>query len=152
MHSNQFNETTNIKIKSTLLMKLFVLLPHLVVTVIFLILLYLGVLTVYYFIVLAFFIIVSLLYFSNLHFINATSRSITHINKVLGGDWKLTLKDSIVVKAKMLDTSFSSSLFVILNFQDANNKNYTSFITRDCLESDEFRRLKVLIKTSKKEM
>lgn len=71
------------------------------------------------------------------------------MHKDSNDSWSLTLRENEKVNVSISATSFSSNLLIILNFKDEFEKQYTSLITPDSVTHDEFRKLKVYIKTKK---
>ena len=149
MSSNQFKQAFTIKIKSTLIKKLLIVLPHVIVAVLLFIFLdFKGLISIYFMLSLLC-IAISLIYFVRLHLIFSSNQSIYNIQNNINDDWSLVLRDYEKVNVSISGTSFNSNFLIILNFKNESKEQYTALITRDSVTQSEFRRLKVRIKTRK---
>jgi len=146
---NQLKQSFTIKIKASLSKQLLIVLPHVIVTAILFIFLDFKGLTKIYYLMSLICISISLIYFVRLYLTFSAKKSIYTVNKDSNNNWSLTTRNSEKTNVSILATSFSSNLLIIFNFQDESEKQYTALITPDSLTQDEFRKLKVYIKTRK---
>lgn len=93
-------------------------------------------------------IIVSLVYFSRLHIWKILDKSIKEIHQDSAKNWSVIVCDEETKSVQLLTTSFISTFLVVLNFKDLNSRIYTAIIVSDSLPGQDFRRLRVRIKTS----
>lgn len=149
MSSNQLKQAFSIKFKSSLTKQLLIVLSHVIVIAIFFIFIDIKGLTAIYFLMSILCIAISLIYFVRLHLTLKSNKSVFTMHKDSNDSWSLTLRENEKVNVSISATSFSSNLLIILNFKDEFEKQYTSLITPDSVTHDEFRKLKVYIKTKK---
>ena len=147
MFSNQFNQSITINVKSSLIKQLLIWFPHAISTTILILFLKLQHLNITYFLLLIICIVISLVYFIRLHLLFSANKSIHTIQKSTNDIWKVTFKNGVEKNVSLMNTSFVSSLFIILNFNDSTSKQYSALISSDSVNHDEFRRLKVFIKS-----
>ncbi len=147
MSLNQFDQAVSINIQSNLIKQLLIVLPHAIAGVTLVAFLDLKGVITFFFLISLVCVFLSLIYFVRLHLTLNSKKSILKIHFKAQDSWYLTLKNDIRVKVTILATSFSSNLLIILNFKDVTGRQYTALITPDGINPDEFRRLKVLIKT-----
>lgn len=149
MSSNQFKQVFTINIKSSLSKQLLIWFPHVVVSFLLIIFFDLeGLNTLYLFISLIC-IVVSLIYFTRLHLTLNSKKSIYDLHKNSSDNWSLTTKIKEKINVSIINTSFSSNILIIMNFEDGSGKHFTALITTDSVSASEFRRLKVYVKTRK---
>ena len=149
MSTNRYNQVLSINIKSSLSKQLLILLPHLVVLVILISVIEFKGLTYFYLLLSLFCIAISVIYFVRLHLTFSSNKSINKIHINQNGNWSVFFKDDVKDNVLLSATSYTSNILIILNFKDSFEKYYTALITPDSVNKDEFRKLKVLIKTQK---
>jgi hypothetical protein len=148
--SNKFTQAVTILIKPSRIKQGLIVIPHLLVIMLLSLFLSLNVNSMIYFLIPLIIIALSFVYFVKLYLTLSLSKSVSMIHKTIGGSWSLSFKEDIKNDFLISETSFSSNIFLILNFYDKSNNTYTVLITPDSVDKDQFRRLKVLLKTRKK--
>jgi len=63
--------------------------------------------------------------------------------------WRILLSDAVKKDVVVSGSSFDSNFLIILNFEDMEEKYYVALITADSVTNEEFRKLKVFLKTQK---
>ncbi len=143
------NKTLHIKLQSSLLKRLFIVVPHLIVIlIIFACLFWTDTKSIYLF-VSVILITFSFIYFFKLHIKKDLKSSVLCISKNTNDDWYLDSKEIKNQKVFISGSSFASELLIILNLVDQTNKQFSALVTRDSIEITQFRKLKVYIKTHK---
>ncbi len=143
------NKTLHIKLQSSLLKRLFIVVPHLIVIlIIFACLFWTDTKSIYLF-VSVILITFSFIYFFKLHIKKDLKNSVLCISKNTNDDWYLDSKEIKNQKVFISGSSFASELLIILNLVDQTNKQFSAIVTRDSIEIAQFRKLKVYIKTHK---
>jgi len=99
-------------------------------------------------------VIVSLSYYYRLHLSQFSIKSVTQVQHTLVKTWLVsTTKNRDLIKFELLPSSFVSNYLIILNFNVNNTAGFipshTVLFTKDSLSKDEFRILKVRLKTAK---
>ena len=131
MFSNQFNQSITINVKSSLIKQLLIWFPHAISTTILILFLKLQLLNITYFLLLIICIVISLVYFIRLHLLFSANKSIQNIQKSTNDIWKVTFKNGVEENVSLMNTSFVSNLFIILNFNDSTSKQYSALISSD---------------------
>lgn len=128
-----------------------ILFPHMFTAIILLAFLVAERLDLIYLLLSLVFILASYYYFVRLHLKRNLNKSICEIRKSINDEWSLVLKNKSEQRVSILPSSFSSRFLIILNFQNTDIKkdSYSAIITPDSISIEEFRRLKVFIKTKK---
>ena len=101
---------------------------------------------------LLFLIILSLLYFLSVHIFQKLHHAVIGIQRDSTNNWLITTaKDkNKAFHSELLSSSFVSPWLVILNFKGNHKLNaYTALIPLGSLPEDDFRRLRVILKTMK---
>ena len=142
------NRTIKIEVKQSLYKHIFVVLPHLIVTVILLIALAKQDLSKVYYLLVLIFILLSITYYVRRYLSLSSKSGIHSVFKNSDDSWKITLKDDEVLNVSLLSASFVSNILIILNFKDSlGNKHYSTLFCIDSVSPNEFRKLKVFIRT-----
>ncbi len=140
----------DVAVKPTLMTLFMVLLPHVVVVLIMLFLVPVsGVMKL----VMISLIFLSCLYFLQLHVFQALRHSVIRIQQDSVGNWLVTMagKGNHAIPCELSSSSFISPLLVILNFKCAHFLFlYTALITPGSIARQDFRRLRVRLKTMKR--
>ena len=147
--SNRLNQAFIIKLKSSLSKKVLIILPHASATVILFIFLGFKDINLVYFLLSLSCIAISLVYFVRLHLTYSSNKSIYKIHIHTNDNWSVTFRDDEKDNISISASSFTSNMLIVLNFKDSSENYYTALITPDSVNKDEFRKLKVLIKTQK---
>ena len=147
--SNRLNQAFTIKMKSSLNKKVLIILPHASAAVILFIFLGFKDVNLIYFILSLLCIGISLVYFVRLHLTYCSNKSIYKIHIHTNDNWSVTFRDDVKDNISISASSFTSNILIILIFKDSSENFYTALITPDSVNKDEFRKLKVLIKTQK---
>lgn len=92
-------------------------------------------------------IVFSFIYLMRLHFWKTHNKSIKEIHLDSATNWTVVCGNKRHVQVELLTTSFVSYFLVILNFKGLNNRVYTAIIVPDSLSDQDFRRLRVRVKT-----
>lgn len=154
MSSSPFNKPLVLTTKATLQQALLIIIPHFLVIIMtlsishFTVLVRISIILVVH---------VSLAYFISLHLLKLFNKSIHSIRQDSARNWSILIANSSNQDYKsvtLLNSSFYSELLIILNFYEKSSKlfdskRYTVVFTPDSLSSDEFRRLRVRLKTDK---
>ncbi len=143
------NRMISLIIKPSFQKRLIVFLPHLLAS---LIVLYVVDLSLFTLFILVLGIAVSLVYYSKLHIFQSLKKSVLSIKQDSAKNWFISTKNGYHEEAvNLLGSSFVSNRFIILNYAHNNSVNlfpkYSVLITKDSLSTDEFRRLRVHLKT-----
>lgn len=152
MASNRFNKAFTINIKASLEKYLLIIIPHLLVAIVLMIFFDVKEQNLIYLIIILLCISISLLYFSRLHILFQSEKSIYEIHKNTSGHWKLKLKNGLTKDVTILTSSFVSNLLILIIFKDQSSKDYTALVTPDSVSTNEFRRLKVHLKTNRQKI
>ena len=149
---SSFNQPFSIELKPSRAKLSLIVLIHLAIGIVLLVAMTLSNFNGFIFAVSLFCIVISCVYSICLHIKLNLKKSILAINDDLNKDWKITLKDNHFKNVTLSPASFISNYIILLNFRDILEKSdYTSVITPYCVSKDDFRRLKVLVKTNKSE-
>jgi len=92
-------------------------------------------------------VISSFVYYYRWHVTQSLAKSIIRVKLSSIGDWSLINSQNKRIKATLLPTSFLSQYLLILNFHSLEMKKYTVLIPKGRVSSDDFRQLKVRLKT-----
>ena len=142
------NQTIKIEIKQSLYKHILVVFPHLIAAVILLVALIKQDLSIYYFLLLFTLIVSSITYYTRKYLNTDSDKSIHSIVKNSDDSWKLSFNGDEEFNVSFLPISFVSNFLIILNFKDSlSNKHYSTLICTDSVSPNEFRKLKVFIKT-----
>ncbi len=150
MSSNKFTQVVTILIVPSRIKQGLIVIPHLIVITILSLFLSLYANSVMYFLIPLIIIALSFVYYVKLHLTLSLNKSVSMIHKSIGDRWSLSFKDDIKNDFLISETSFSSNILLVLNFYDKSNNTYTVLITSDSVDKDQFRRLKIFLKTRKK--
>lgn len=138
-----------LRIKSSLGKTLLIVLPHSAVFVLLLFLAFKNERFDNYLLLIFLLIISSLVYFYRLHLSRTLSKSIFEISMDSKNCWRILLSDAVKKDVVVSGSSFDSNFLIILNFEDMEEKYYVALITADSVTNEEFRKLKVFLKTQK---
>jgi len=149
MNKKDINKTINVVLKDSRQKRLFIIIPHLI-SLFIIVVCVLWLETKLSFLVFSLFLILlSFIYCYKLHINKNLKHSIDSFSVNVNGNCYLTLyennKQHVLISAR----SFVSNYFILLIFAVESNKTYTALITRDSLEDNQFRRLKIYINTHK---
>ena len=148
MTSKDIKQSLSIKIKSSLQKYFIIILPHVISLVIISSCVILFDIYVWYLVITCVFIIASFIYFFRLHIKLNLSNSVLSLYKDPIGNWSIDLKGRVKHKIEILGTSFISEFFIILNVKDESKKQYAVILTKDSVNKDDYRKLKVFINTN----
>ena len=143
MTKNVFTSPLVLIPKVTMQSWMLILIPH------FLILLFVIITPVELYIVkvlLSLVIILSLYYFLRLYIFKNLDKSIESFSKDSMGNWYIQDVRNQQHPVQLLPSSFVSKFLIILNYAGIDKNKFSVLITRDSLEDDEFRRLKIRLK------
>ena len=143
MTQNVFTSPLVLIPKVTMQIWMLILIPH------FLIFLFVIITPVELYIVkvyLSLAVILSLYYFLRLYIFKNLNKSIESISKDSMGNWYIQDVSNQQYSVQLLHSSFVGKFLIILNYTDINKKKFSVLLTRDSLEEDEFRRLKIRLK------
>ncbi len=90
----------------------------------------------------------SFFYYYQWHVVRTLDKSILELRINASGDWSVLSFTEKRIKVNLLCNSFVSKYLIILNFSSINSSNYTVLITKNMLSKDEFRHLRVRLKTT----
>lgn len=137
-----------IRVRPTWFTRLLVLAPHLAAFIVVLLLppfpllLRLGLLAA---------IVFSFVYYYRLHVLQRSPRSVLQIEQDAAQNWLATIADqdgeNRVAQLNLRVSSFVSPFLLVLNFKGLDNASYTALITPGGLPEQDFRRLRVRLKT-----
>ena len=94
-------------------------------------------------------IALSYLYYYRWHVVRTLEKSVREIHISARDDWFLVNSSGQKIAATVLQNSFISNTFLVLNFRSAHDDKYTVLLTKNMIDCDRFRRLKVRLKTQK---
>jgi len=97
------------------------------------------------------FTILSLFYFIKLHLNMSLKQSIYSISRDINNKWWVNYKNKKNINITLSSNSFVSNYLILLNTIDASKKCSTIIITPDSIKKDQFRQLKVILKTDRLE-
>lgn len=89
----------------------------------------------------------SYFYYYQWHVTQSLVKSIVKIKLSSTGEWSLINSQNKLIKVALQPTSFLSKYLLILNFYSLRNKKYTVLISKGRVNPNDFRRLKVRLKT-----
>ena len=92
-------------------------------------------------------IIFSLFYFLRLHYHKSLKKSVTSIHQDSANNWFIEVAHNEQQPVLLSPSSFESKSLIILNYVGINNVSYCALITPDCISRDDFRRLRVRLKS-----
>ncbi len=98
-------------------------------------------------IVVIFTITYSAYYFLHLHIWLDSKKSVKTIYQDSRYNWFLMDSTDVEKSVSLLPESFNSNYLIILNFDDNKNSKYSVIVTPDSVPRDEFRQLKVNLRT-----
>lgn len=146
------NSPFRVPVNPSLTIILLVVLPHLIaISIVFLLVLTSNSITS---LILAsscatiVFILFSLVYFARLHLWQNLKKSVLEIKQDSAQNWTLLTRDRELEQLELLNTSFISTFFVVLNFRGLKRDVYTALFAVDSLPDQDFRRLRVRIKVA----
>ena len=90
----------------------------------------------------------SCLYYYQWHVMRTLDKSILELKISALGDWSALVYSDKWIKVDLLCHSFVSSYLIILNFSSIDSTSYIVLITKNMFHKDEFRHLKVRLKTA----
>lgn len=97
-------------------------------------------------------VVTSLVFYIRLYLRLDLSKSIKALHKTTEGNWKLNLTNQ-EINASLISSSFVSNKLIILNFTgDNTGVNYSTLVLSDSIDLEQFRKLKVFIKTQSWQM
>lgn len=149
MTSTDKENTLSIKIQTSVLMNLIIMLPHAVIFIIVAFCVVIMNIHWSFLFIATLAICVSVIYFFNLHIKKSLKNSVYSLFKDQRDQWSIRLKEPKSYKISVLGTSFSSEFFIILNLIDESKRKYTAIITKDSVPDEQYRKLKVYINTHK---
>lgn len=146
MSNHPFTKPINISLKHTTQKMMILVLPHLlallvVLTIDIIPLLFKGLISII--------IVASFYYYCRLYLFDSSKHSITSIQNDSVENWYLTSANNVKISVSLLPSSFSSNILIILNYVDIKKQKYSVIITPDCLSKNDFRRLRVGLKSTK---
>lgn len=147
MSANSFNKPLRFQLKSSHGIGILIAVLHFLVAII--IILMTNPLPIIVTLLLFMAIISSYFYYYQWHVARILEKSIVeiHINSL--EDWSVFSCRGRRIKVDLLSSSFSSQFLIILNFRCFNSRKYTVLITKNMLNEDDFRHLRVRLKTAK---
>lgn len=149
MFDNKFLQSLSFDIKLTKNKLLLVAFPHIFISLLSTLLFAFDYLQLPFFLLATIVVTISLVYFTRMHLIFSSSNSVYRVLRKTNDNWSLGFKTKTIDNLVISDTSFSSNFLIICNFTDSLGQNFPVIITADSIDTDAFRRLKVLIKTRK---
>ncbi|HFC91830.1 MAG TPA: hypothetical protein ENJ51_03370 [Leucothrix mucor] len=145
MPSNAFSTPLKLRFKSSKIMITMIATVHLIVALILVFMAQsLPIIALLYLLVI---IASSTYYFYRWHISRTLNKSILELHINSSGDWSLLTFTKKYNNVTPLDSSFSSQYLVIINFSMTTIGQYTLLITNDMISKNEFRRLRVRLKT-----
>lgn len=152
MSSSPFSIPFAINIKASLQKCLLIVIPHLVIGAIVLMA---PPLNLYIKGTAILLVLLSFVYYFRLHIKADLKQSVSAIRQDSAENWGLQLHSSEnqdYISVALLASSFASNVLIILNFSDTSKGSlakgaYRVLITPDSVSEDEYRRLKVRLKT-----
>lgn len=145
MSANSFNKPLRFQLKPAKSLGILIAVLHLLVAVI--LLLMTDSLPMIVILLLFILIISSYFYYYQWHVVRVFNKSIVEIHINASGDWSVFSCRGKQIKVDLLASSFVSQPLIILNFCSLNSRKYTVLITKNMLNENEFRHLKVRLKT-----
>jgi len=91
------------------------------------------------------FILFSLIYFARLHLLQNLKKSVLEIQQDSAQNWTVVTRNQELKQVELLNTSFISTLIVVLNFKGLKREVYTTVFAADSLPDQDFRRLRVSV-------
>ena len=143
--NNNFSQALDISFKPNNKIAIALALLHLFVAIIFITATQLP-LYILFITILSLFI--SYLYYYLWHVSYSLSKSIIQLKMNTSGEWTLVNSKNKTIKVTLQPSSFVSQYLLLLNFNSPNNKQYTVLIEKSMVSRDEYRYLKVRLKTS----
>lgn len=138
MSANPFTCALSLTVKLTLQKRLLVIIPHFLAIVLVLFTAsvpnYLGLLV-------TLLVLISGFYYYRLHIVKDLMNSVITLNQDSMKNWSVETKDNRNKQVSLLKTSFVSNIFMVLNYADINNINYTVVFTPDSLSVGDYRHL-----------
>ena len=145
MSENPFSKPFILDINSSPLKWALVICPHLLsLVVIFAV----GVFPPELKIILSITVTLSLYYFLRLHIFRSLKNSVLSIQQDSNQNWFIKASKQDKTPALLLNSSFISNAFIILNYKDMSSNQFSALLTPDSLSKDQFRHLKVRITTN----
>jgi hypothetical protein len=146
MSANAFNKSLRCHLKASKNIGVFIAILHFLIAII--VVLMTASLSIISMLLLIMVIISSYFYYYQWHVARVLKKSIVeiHINSL--ENWSIFSYTGKRIKVDLLGSSFSSQSLIILNFCSFNSKKYTVLITKNMLNEDEFRHLRVRLKTA----
>jgi hypothetical protein len=93
-------------------------------------------------------VLISFYYYLRLYTFKSSKKSVLSIQQDSSNNWVIVTTGDQQHSVKLMPSSFFSNILIVLNYMDINKKHYSVIITQDSLSKDEFRQLKVRLKTS----
>ncbi len=90
----------------------------------------------------------SCLYYYQWHVMHCLDKSILELKINALGDWSVLIYSDKWIKVDLLCHSFVSPYLIILNFSSVDSNGYIVLITKNMFHKDEFRHLRVRLKTA----
>jgi hypothetical protein len=145
MSSNAFNKPLNLQFKPSKIIMMMIAIVHLLVAIIVIFMTQSLPLEALFFLLII--IASSYYYFYLWHITRKLHKSILELRINSSGDWSILTSTAKLNNVIPLDSSFSSQYLIIINFNVSNAGKYTLLIAKDMLSKNEFRRLRVRLKT-----
>ncbi len=87
-------------------------------------------------------------YYYQWHVMRSLGKSVLELKISALGDWSVLICSDKWIKVDLLCHSFVSPYLIILNFSSIDSTSYIVLITKNMFHQDEFRHLKVRLKTA----
>jgi len=145
MPSNAFNKPLKLHFKSSKIIATIIATMHVLVAIIVVFMTQSLPIPILLFLLII--IATSYYYFYRWHVTRTLTKSILelHINSI--GDWSVITSTAKHNNVTPLDSSFSSQYLIIINFSIPSTSKHSLLITKDMIGKNEFRRLRVRLKT-----
>ena len=147
MSTNKFTQPFTFEIKLSKNKQSLIVLPHVFIALLLCMLFQFEYIHISNTILAMVAVLASLVYFVRLELTQSSSKSVYAFHRKANESWSLVLKNETKHNFFISDSSFASNYLIILNFIDKSKNNYSVLITLDSVGQENYRRLKVLIKT-----
>lgn len=149
MISRKKSRRLDISIKTTISKILLVMIPHLFIIGMILFFLRHENFTIYLLLISMILVLASLIYFVRLHLTLQSKKSIKSLYIDAENNWMISRKEGGETRVTVSSTSFVSNLILILNLKHSTQNNSSVLVCADSVNKEEFRVLKVILKTKK---